>query len=166
MKNIAACLVGITLLGISAAALLPPRARPTNFAAASSIVKADYQPSDIVYVPEPSMFWGMNRYIIGPDWGSPLDFADVPNERWQRVYDLLGPSLVARLGLWPKSNLVSNGPFRVLTGRTDLSPIRTARRIWLVTYFNREPPPASVYEGRNVAQEYLFGGMRLTLLVR
>ena len=161
---VAACLAGVTLLCISTAVLLPPKPRPQNFAAASAVIMGGYQPTDIIYVPDGPMFWGMNRYIFGHQWGSPLDFADPPNNRWQPIYHLLGPRLVARLGLMPKSNLLENARYRVLTGYSDVAPARAARRVWLITYFDRKPPSPLIYEGRNVVEEQRFGGLHLSLL--
>jgi hypothetical protein len=84
------------------------------------------------------MFWGVNWYLVGPEWGSPLAIAERPNDRWQAIYRFLGPDVVDALGLNPKSQLLEYHGAKIVTGYEELSRVIQGRTIWLVTYWNRE----------------------------
>ena len=99
----------------------------------SELIKQNYKPGDIIYIPQQSNFWGLARYVIGPDWGSPLVIAAKPSTQWRAVYDRLGPRVVDLLGLVPKAQAINKDGYIILTGPSYNGVPIQARRIWLVT---------------------------------
>ena len=89
---------------------------------------------DVVYAPQLSMFWGMARYLDGPDWGDPLAVTNPPSPQWRRLYDRLGPSVVAATGLEPTTQSIPgpNGS-TLLVGEDSLPQAARFERVWLVT---------------------------------
>jgi mannosyltransferase len=99
----------------------------------SRIIKDNYKLGDIVYVPQQSNFWGIARYVIGPNWGSPLRIAARPSAQWQKVYSFLGPKVVTLLGLMPDTQVIDRNGYFILTGSPfKAQPLRD-QRIWMVT---------------------------------
>lgn len=117
------------------------RVPTTGFLAASRLIRAHAQKGDIVYVPQQSMFWGMARYLVGPEWGSALAISGTPNAAWQRMYARLGPRLVRLLYLEPKTQTVmAPDGLELLVGPVSLPQIAGARRVWLITYERADLP--------------------------
>jgi mannosyltransferase len=98
----------------------------------AQLVRSNYKPGDIVYIPQQSDFWGMAWYLAGPAWGSPLKIAAPPSAQWRKVYSKLGRNTVAALGLMPETQLLDKNGFKLLTGAAPASQTAGAKRIWLV----------------------------------
>jgi hypothetical protein len=98
----------------------------------AQILKTNYRPGDIVYVPQQSDFWGMAWYLTGPAWGSPLRIAAPPTAPWRKVYSKLGRGTVAALDLMPQTQLLDKNGFKILTGAASADQTSGAKRIWLV----------------------------------
>jgi hypothetical protein len=125
------------------------RVPTTGFRAAAQMIRVDQQSGDVVYVPQQSMFWGMAWYLIGPDWGSALAVSGATDAPWRRVYQRLGPRLIALLHLEPTTQiLVAPHGLVLLVGPTSQDQAAKAHRIWLVTYDRADLPagfpPASL----------------------
>lgn len=133
----AALVATLATLGVHEVSL---RAKSTNYPAAAALVRAEWQPGDAVYAPQLSMFWGAAWYLVGPDWGSPLKIAPMPNAKWQRVYRMLGPGLVKRLGLMPASQKLSAGKFTLFVGDGSLVAAERAHRLWVLAYPRTDLP--------------------------
>jgi hypothetical protein len=107
----------------------------TGFRAASAFIRAGAAAGDLVYVPQPSLFWGMARYLGTNEHGWALAAAPALNDRWQRLYDRLGPGIVSALNLAPqRQTLPSGGGLTLLVGAASLPAAEKAPRVWLVIY--------------------------------
>lgn len=104
-----------------------------GYRAVADLIRSNYKPGDIVYAPQPSIFGGLAWYLEGPHWGSPLAIAAKPSPQWRKVYDKLGPDLVAILGLEPKSQILHGKNVTLLVGNDSADQAAGASRIWLVT---------------------------------
>ena len=156
-----------TLFILGSVEYLANRVPTTGFLAASRMIRADARPGDIVYVPQQSMFWGMARYLVGPRWGSALAVSAPPNPAWQRVYNRLGPGLVAMLHLQPVTQTLSTPDGLVLlVGPESPDRASSGRRVWLVTYDRADLPvgfPPRALGGLKAGEPVLVGLLRVTL---
>ena len=120
-------------VGVYAANTLP---RKTEYGKAADHLRQHAQPGDIVWVPEYASFWGMARYMVGPDWGSPLDIQDPVNpdrsRRWPEIYRKLGPERLKQLHLAPLTRRLDGFKVPVFVGWTELPAVRTADVIWVL----------------------------------
>ncbi|MBW8708302.1 MAG: glycosyltransferase family 39 protein [Alphaproteobacteria bacterium] len=105
----------------------------------AKVFRNNYRPGDIIYVPQEANFWGIAWYLVGPGWGSPLRIAAPPSAQWRKVYDKLGPGMVAQLGLMPETQILDRNGFKLLTGPGSADQARGARRIWVVTLPGGDP---------------------------
>ncbi len=117
-----------------------------GYRALANLIRANYKAGDIVYVPQPSIFGGLAWYLEGPDRGSPLGIAPPPSPQWRKVYDRLGPRLVAMLGLEPQSQILHGKNATLLIGNDSADQAAGAARVWLVTVERGDlkdgyPPP-------------------------
>lgn len=129
------------LLALGSLVFLNDRVPTTGFLAASQMIQEARQPGDLVYVPQPSMFWGMAWYLAGPHWGSALGIAAETSAPWRRVYGRLGPGLVGLLHLEPRTQRITAPDGLVLlVGPTSAPQTVGARRVWLVTYDRADLP--------------------------
>ncbi|HEX4272525.1 MAG TPA: hypothetical protein VHZ32_14110 [Rhizomicrobium sp.] len=113
----------------------------------AGLIRANWQPGDIVFVPQLSMFWGTAWYLAGSDWRSPLAIEAPPSPQWQKLFRLLGPRLVKIMHLTPEGQLLRAGDIRILTGNDSAPQAQGARRIWLLTVPRADlkpgyPPPS------------------------
>ena len=99
----------------------------------ADFIKANFETGDIVYIPQPSNFWGLAWYLDGPNWGSPLEIAAIPSAQWRSVYRKLGPQMVADFKLNPKSQVLNENGIKLLVGNASSGQAKGASRIWLVT---------------------------------
>jgi hypothetical protein len=123
----------------------------TNYRGVAAFIRAaprmDGAVGDAVWAPQPSMFWGLAHYLAGPDWGSPLAIAPMPNAAWSRIYDRLGPRLVAALGLQPATQSLTvpaddgHGALTLLIGPAEAQAAATHPRVWLATVPRADLPP-------------------------
>jgi mannosyltransferase len=131
LLRVAAVVLVILLVGLSAVERAEFR-QSSRFLAAADFLRSNYKPGDVVLVPQPSYFHGLAWYLAGPRWGSPLEIAPLPSPSWSRVYEWLGPSMVKRLALYPKSQIMISGKFVLLTGNSSAYAEKFGNRIWFV----------------------------------
>jgi mannosyltransferase len=141
---VACCLV--VMLAVSIETRINFR-ESSRFLAVTKFLRENYQPGDVIFVPQAGYFHGLAWYLDGPRWGSPLKIAPPPSASWRKVYAKLGPNLVQRLELQPQTEIIDNKSFKLLTGTTPARDVPDAKRIWLVTADAADlpkgyPPPA------------------------
>jgi hypothetical protein len=94
------------------------------------------KPGEIVYAPDAATFWGVSRYLIGPDWGNILQVQDTTElsrlKKWQRIYAVLGPATAGRLGLLPTSRRVDNFRVPLFIGSSPLPDLANVAAVWLL----------------------------------
>ena len=135
-----AAVVGLLFAGFSGLFFLY-RTPTTGFRAASQLIEAQAEPGDLVYAPQPSMFWGMARYLGVESRGWQLRVAPALSPQWQRMYDRIGPRLVALFRLAPVGQtLVARDGLVLLVGNDSAGVAARARRVWLVTYARADLP--------------------------
>ncbi len=164
----AAAVVG-TLAVLSAVSgnfvLHPPRGH--DFEGAARAIEAGMRPGDVVYVPQETMLGGMAWYLSRSRTPVPDDVGAPASLPWRRIYDRLGPRLVAALH-WEKgahSFTVESG-LTFVVGEAGVGLAESARRVWLVTYphypLPEGYPPATL--GRlHGAGARDFGRLQMTL---
>ncbi len=130
-RLVSACTV-LALLAINIDTRLTVR-ESEGYRALAGLIRANYKPGDIVYVPQTSYFTGLAWYLEGPHWGSPLAIAPPPSPQWRKVYDKLGPRLVGMLGLEPQSQIVHGKNATLLIGNDSADQAAGATRVWMVT---------------------------------
>jgi mannosyltransferase len=112
-------------------------AKSTNYAAIAAVISGNLRPGDVVYVPENVSFWGIARYLDGPDWGSPLAVQDPLkpdfSERWKSLLAKLGPAWRTRLHLEPQKRTIMANGLPLVVGWSP-PEVGSARRVWLVTH--------------------------------
>ncbi len=119
----------------------------SHFRDAANLIAANYRPGDVIFVPQPSIFWGMAWDLAGPDWGSTFAIAAKPSPQWLSVYRKLGPRIVEALHLMPDTQVLEKNGYRIVVGTESADQTADARRIWLVTLPRADlprdyPPPA------------------------
>ena len=118
--------------------------KSTNFPAAAGVIRAQWHNGDMIYVPQLSMFWGIAWYLVGSDWGSPLNIAPKPNPQWTKVYAVLGPGLVKGLGLMPSSQKLVAGKFTLYVGDASQVAGEGATCLWVLAYPRADLPNGSL----------------------
>jgi hypothetical protein len=92
---------------------------------------------ELIYAPRLTDFWGLNRYLVGPNWGSALKFQDIADldalKRWRRVYSLLGPERLRRWTLMPETRRLDSFRDSEYTGLSPLPEPLPATGEWLVS---------------------------------
>jgi hypothetical protein len=72
----------------------------TQYREAAAYLREHVQPTEIIYIPDHIVFWGVARYLVGPQWGSVLAVQDPVNQDrsafWPGIYRRLGPKNTAR----------------------------------------------------------------------
>jgi len=119
--------------------------KPNDFRGVASDIAQDLQPGDVIYAPKWVHFWGVARYLIGPDWGSPLEVQDpIMTDRWRRILDALGPIWSQRLKLEPITRRVTYQGVPLIIGESDARLVaEEAHRVFLVSnYTTRNAPVA------------------------
>jgi hypothetical protein len=111
--------------------------KPDHYRELAGYLSAHAAPGEVIYAPEYIDFWGVNRYLIGPDWGSALKFQDAGLldglKRWRRLYSLLGPVRLERLGVMPETRRIDRFRIPVYTGFTPLPDLPGVTGEWLVS---------------------------------
>jgi mannosyltransferase len=119
--------------------------KPDHYRELAHYLAAHTVPGELIYAPNDEDFWGVNRYLIGPDWGSMLKIQDVAvmdvRKRWRLLYGWLGPAELARLGAMPETRHVEHSGIAVYTGPSPLPDLPTVTGEWLVSSANSELSP-------------------------
>jgi hypothetical protein len=94
-------------------------------------------PSEFVYVPEMSMFWGVARYLVGPDWGNLLRVQDPRDVNrfasWKRIYDRLGAERLKTLHLVPETRRLEGFRAPLIIGWSPFPELYATPSYWVVT---------------------------------
>ncbi len=112
-----ACLT-VTLLFAASVHHVKTFEKQTNYRWVVEEIERDAVASDVVVVPESADFWGVARYALGPDWGSPLQIQSAApgNDRWARLLAAMGPVWRQRLHLEPLSSAVEHNGIQYVVG--------------------------------------------------
>ncbi len=116
--------------------------RSADFLPAAVDLRANLQPGDTIYVPQNVMFWGLARYLAGPQWGSTLEVANPPNAQWSKVYTRLGPKVIGLLHLQPTTQVLKlPNQVNMMLGDESQVLAEAHSRVWLVVYPRADAPP-------------------------
>ena len=103
-----------------------------NYEPAARHLVAHVRAGDVVLVPNVSVYWGMLRYAVGPQWGEPLTTLPPSNEAWTRLKQKLRPTWVERLRLDPRTDTVRHADVDYIVGESALAQRPFAGRVWVV----------------------------------
>lgn len=110
-------------------ALLPPE----NYQPAAEYLKQNMRAGDVVVIPNVSVYWGILRYGVSPDWGYPLSVANLTdNPAWTNLKKKLGTDTTRTLGLIPKTDAVSANGLTFLISNTPGLYLSNRNRVWVV----------------------------------
>lgn len=125
-----AVLAGLALTTISWSGRLLPR---ESYRPAAEYILDNAKPGDVVVVPNVSVYWGIMRYAVGPEWGLPLDIMPLQDKSaWTGLKQRLGPNLTAHLRLNPRQDYVAHKGLRFVIGdRVDALPPEPGKT-WVV----------------------------------
>ena len=133
ITGLATLSLAVWAVGIHAANTVP---RKTEYRKTAEYLRQHAQQGDIVWAPEYAAFWGMTRYLVGSNWGNPLDIQDPVNpdrsRRWPEIYRKLGPERLEQLNLTPKTRRLGGFQVPVFVGWTALPEALTAKAVWVV----------------------------------
>jgi mannosyltransferase len=94
------------------------------------------KPGEVIYAPDAATFWGVSRYLIGPDWGTIFEVQDGAEllrlKKWQRIYALLGPTLAGQLGLLPSGRRLDSFRVPLFIGFSPLPDLANVTAVWLL----------------------------------
>ncbi|MFP4147309.1 MAG: glycosyltransferase family 39 protein [Halorhodospira sp.] len=140
VSNRARMLKGALIGGVSAVLAIAVvlnnqiRSKGYDYPSAVTWMQEHAEPGDMVVAPHHANFWGVNRYWIGPRWGSVMEVQGWPgSERWQQLYERLGETWRKRLRLEGRTRSVTtNNGQEIWIGYREHSRFAEADRIWVV----------------------------------
>jgi|HubBroStandDraft_1064217.scaffolds.fasta_scaffold18574_2 mannosyltransferase len=110
--------------------------KPDHYRELARYLDKQVKQGEIVYAPDAATFWGVSRYLIGPEWGTIFQVQDSAElsrlKKWQRLYALLGPDTAARLGLLPTSRSLQAFRAPLFLGSSPLPDMTNVSAVWLV----------------------------------
>lgn len=110
--------------------------KPDHYRALARYLAEQAKPGEIIYAPDAATFWGVSRYLIGPDWGNIFQVQDAAElsrlKKWQRVYAVLGPGAAGRLGLLPTGRRLDSFRVPMFIGSSPLPDLANVTAIWLL----------------------------------
>lgn len=123
----------LALMCAAAAPLVLYQLKPGGYQESAQYVVAKAEPGDIVVVPNVSVYWGVLRYAVGPNWGKPLEVMPLENNaQWASLTAKLGPELTGLLGLLPGTDTVTHNGVRYAIGQDARKATAQAKRVWVV----------------------------------
>lgn len=123
----------LALLCAAAAPLVVYQLKPGGYQETAQYLMAKVQPGDVVIVPNVSVYWGVLRYAVGPNWGKPLEVMPLePNPQWASLTAKLGLEVTDRLGLRPETDTVAHNGVRYAVGQDARQATAQAKRVWVV----------------------------------
>jgi uncharacterized membrane protein len=111
--------------------------KPDHYRELAEYLAAQTSAGELIYIPRDIDFWGVNRYLIGPDWGSMLKDQDIAvmdaRKRWRRLYAWLGQAKLERLGVMPETRRLDRYRIPIFTGPSPLPELPNVTGEWLVS---------------------------------
>jgi uncharacterized membrane protein len=93
-------------------------------------------PDELVYAPHLPTYWGIARYLIGPDWGNALSVQDPVNpdlsDKWPLIYARLGTARLKLLHLVPQTRQVDGFRAPLIIGWTPFTALQTTSSYWVI----------------------------------
>ena len=109
---------------------------PSEFVQISNYLRDRVRAGELVYVPDYRTFWGVARYVVGPEWGNAGSVQDPVDqdhsERWPRIYLKLGPERLNWLHLAPRTRRVDGFRAPLFIGWSPLRELESVRSFWEV----------------------------------
>lgn len=104
-----------------------------NYQPAAYYVAENVRSGDQVVIPSMSVFWGVLRYGVAPNWGAPLAILPLTdNPQWTALKVQMGPRLVTLLGLKPMTDHIDKDGVRYTIGTEISSDTVPCGRLWVV----------------------------------
>jgi hypothetical protein len=129
-RTLYACLA---LLCAAAAPLVVYQLDSGNYKDTAQYLLVKSKPGDVVVVPNVSVYWGVLRYAVGPNWGRPLEVMPLEqNAQWASLTAKLGPEVTDVLGLRPRTDTVTHNGVRYAIGQDARKATAQADRVWVV----------------------------------
>jgi hypothetical protein len=117
-----------------------------DYSVLAAEIRKQASPGDCVAVfDHPHYFWGLARYLIGPEWGDALDVQPPPDRRWATIVRSL-PSTASFLGLIPRSDRIDYNGIHILAGFPSDAP-RACKKIFAAGY-QFEGAPEEILNGQ------------------
>lgn len=108
----------------------------TQYRTAATYLREHVQSSDLIYVPNHIAFWGIARYLIGPQWGTLLQVQDPldqdHSQQWPHIYQRLGARNLERLHLLPSTRHLDGFSAPMYVGWSPLPEAQSAESVWIV----------------------------------
>ncbi len=139
-------------------------AKEQDFRAAVATIRTQLPAGGTVFVPQFVDFWAINRYLVGPEWGSPLVVqANERSDRWDSILAKLGPERCAQLGLIGETTRSGNQKYDVVIGPIFDPSVIQKRPVLLV--HSKELPPEhlarlDMFTPSGTTSGLLFGKLR------
>jgi mannosyltransferase len=110
--------------------------KPDHYRELARYLAQQARPGEIIYAPDAATFWGVSRYLIGPDWGNIFRVQDTAElsrlKKWQRMYAVLGPAAAGRLGLLPAGRRLDSFSVPMFIGFSPLPDLVNVTAVWLL----------------------------------
>jgi hypothetical protein len=110
--------------------------KPDHYRELARYLTQRVKPGEVIYAPDPATFWGVSRYLMGPDWGTIFQVQDPAElsqlKKWQRLYAMLGPTKAARLGLLPAGRRLDSFRVPMFIGSSPLPGLAGVTAVWLL----------------------------------
>lgn len=96
---------------------------------AAESIRTEQGKGSFVYIPQNVIFWGVARYLAGPEWGSLLTVQDPIkpdlSERWRQIYSHLGDEYLRLLHLQPVTRELHTVQPPMVVGWSDYAPLKS-----------------------------------------
>lgn len=110
-------------------ALLPAE----NYQPAAEYLGQNMAAGDVAVIPNVSVYWGILRYAVAPDWGYPLSVANLTdNPAWAKLKKKLGADRTRSLGLNPETDAVSADGRTFVISHNPAAYLGDRDRVWVV----------------------------------
>lgn len=155
----------VTLVGVSIWCGMLQTSHPhkiDHFRELARFLSDQVRAGDIIIAPDDSTFWGISRYLIGPDWGSILivhDAALMREKRWQLISTVLDEKRLERQHLIPLTQRLDGFRVPMFIDGAPQPEIAAASGVWLISLLtgteldlracsNHIPPPIDSFGKR------------------
>jgi len=110
--------------------------KPDHYRELARYLAEQVKPGEIIYAPDAATFWGVSRYLIGPDWGTIFQVQDTAElsrlKKWQRMYAVMGPTAAGHLGLLPTGRRLDSFRVSMFIGFSPLPDLANVTAVWLL----------------------------------